>query len=165
MQTVHVGIDPGNTGALVVLEDGEVEFHDTPTYRDGKKTRIDAAGCAALLRDLKYDCLPDSGKRLMVTIERVGARPNEGVSSMFTFGHGYGIWIGALAALEIPYQLVTPQAWKKVMMPGAPHDKDASRIVARRLFPTQTEEGLSRKKDHGRADALLMAEYGRRTAG
>ena len=48
---------------------------------------------------------------------------------------------------------------------GALEEKDASRIVARRLWPLQTEEALSRKKDHGRADAALIAEYGRRLQG
>ena len=48
------------------------------------------------------------------------------------------------------------------MMDGEPKEKDASRVVARRLYPAQTEEWLSRKKDHNRADALLLATYGRR---
>lgn len=178
MQTVHVGIDPGLEGALAVLEDGELEFHDTSVYTNGTKRHIDAAKCAALLRDIKDGCqfsqeeskirqdtgkLPVSFKRLMVTIERVGAMPKQGVTSVFTFGYGFGVWIGILAALEIPYQLVTPQSWKKLLMPGEPKEKDASRVVARRLWPSQTEEALSRKKDHGRADAALLAEYGRRT--
>jgi crossover junction endodeoxyribonuclease RuvC len=106
--------------------------------------------------------LPDP-KRLLVVIEKVGAMPKQGVASVFTFGYGFGVWIGALAALEIPYQLVTPQAWKKLLMAGEPKEKDASRVVARRMWPSQTEESLSRKKDHGRADAALLAEYGRRT--
>lgn len=160
-------------GALAVLEDGELEFHDTPVYSDGTKRRIDAAKCAVLLRDIKRDCEMTRGdsstevefpgpKRLMVTIEKVGAMPKQGVTSVFTFGYGFGVWIGVLAALEIPYQLVTPQSWKKLLMSGEPKEKDASRIVARRMWPDQTEESLSRKKDHGRADAALLAEYGRR---
>ena len=32
-------------------------------------------------------------------------------------------------------------------------------IIAQRLFPTVS---LARKKDHGRAEALLIAEYARR---
>lgn len=157
--TVYVGIDPGVTGAVVVLEDGELEFHDTPSYQDGKRTKIDAAGCAAILR--KIDAA--RGNEVMtVAIEKSQPMPKNGSIACFGLGYSFGIWIGVLAALEIPYTLVTPQAWKKELMPGEPKEKDASRIVARRLWPDQTEEALSRKKDHGRADAALIAEYARR---
>jgi hypothetical protein len=79
---------------------------------------------------------------------------------MFGFGKGYGMWIGIVAALEIPYTLVTPQAWKKELMQGI-KDKDAGRLRAMQLFPAYNE-WLVRKRDIGRADALLIAEYGRR---
>ena len=75
---------------------------------------------------------------------------------------GYGIWIGILEALKIPYTEVPPQTWKRLLMAGERKEKDASRAVARRLWPDQTEEALSRRKDHGRADAALIAEYARR---
>ena len=67
----------------------------------------------------------------------------------------------ALVCLTIPYTLVTPQRWKKELMDGMPKDKDSSRVVAIRLFPTFATE-LKLKKHHGRADALLIAEYLRR---
>ena len=79
---------------------------------------------------------------------------------MFNFGKGFGLWLGILAGLGIPHTLVTPQAWKKEMMQGM-GDKDAARIRAQELFP-HCVDSLSRKKDIGRADALLIAEYGRR---
>lgn len=160
---LYVGIDPGVTGAVSVidctyLESGEIECHDTPIYHDGKRTRINSADCGALLRDLKRE----SGGKLAVFIEKSQPMPKNGSIACFGLGYSFGVWIGILAALEIPYTLVTPQAWKKALMPGEPKEKDSSRVVARRLWPAQTEEWLSRKKDHGRADALLIAEYGRR---
>ena len=165
MSRAFVGIDPGVTGAVVVLEDGELEFHDTPVVSAGKKKVMDSARCAALLRDIRQQ----SGAGLMVIIEKVGSMPGEGVSSARSFGFGCGIWEGILAALEIPYQYVTPQRWQKEMLAGEPRpekgqkrDKSVSRTVARRLWPLQTEEALSRVKDHGRAEAALMAEWGRR---
>ena len=67
---------------------------------------------------------------------------------------------GVLAGLGIPYELVTPQKWKRAM--GVPSgDKSSSRPVALRLFPSLAAE-LRLKKDHGKADALLIAGYGRR---
>jgi crossover junction endodeoxyribonuclease RuvC len=153
----YIGIDPGITGAVAFLtDDGEIEIVDTPTYQDGNRTRIDAAHCSNILNDL---ILSDG---VNVFIEKSQPMPRDGCVQSFGTGYSFGLWVGILAALEIPYTLITPQAWKKAMMPGEAKEKDASRIVARRLWPQQTEQYLSRKKDHGRADALLMAEYGRR---
>jgi len=91
-------------------------------------------------------------------IEKVGAMKGQGVTSMFSFGKGFGIWIGILAAFRVPYTFVTPQAWKKMIMAGK-HDKDAYRIRAQELYPGYAAQ-LNRKKDNGRADALLIAHYG-----
>lgn len=167
MTTVYVGIDPGITGCVCVLEDGELQFYDTPTYQTGKRggTRnaVDPEECAALIR--KID-LERGENPLTVAIERAGAFSpggrKQGTGSMFAYGVGYGVWIGVLSALEIPYTEVSPVTWKRLVMPNAPKEKDASRTIARRLWPDQTEEALSRKKDHGRADAALIAEYARR---
>lgn len=159
MTTVYVGVDPGVTGALVVLCDGELQFFDTPTYQDGKRTKIDPAGCADILAKVDVERGNDM---LTVAIEKSQPMPKNGSIGCFGLGYSFGIWIGALAALKIPYTLVTPQAWKRLLIPGELKDKDASRAVARRLWPDQTEEALSRKKDHGRAEAALMAEYARR---
>lgn len=151
------GIDPGQTGAIAFISSsGKVEIYDTPIemVKKGKgiKKEYLPGNMADLLRaiDLNH-----------VFIESVHAMPGQGVTSMFNFGKGFGIWIGILAALKIPYTLITPQAWKKHLMQGI-KDKDAARIRAQQLYPSVSEE-LSRKKDIGRADALLIAEYGRLT--
>ena len=149
------GIDPGQTGAIAfIYPNGKVEIHDTPIEKVKKGKRI------------KTEYLPGNMSDLLkgleinhVYIESVHAMPGQGVTSMFNFGKGFGIWIGILAALKIPYTLIPPQAWKKHLMQGM-KDKDAARIRAQQLYPSVTKE-LSRKKDVGRADALLIAEYGR----
>jgi len=148
------GIDPGLTGAVAIINGGNVIFHDTPTIKmkNGKKTKTEFL--PAEMADL---FIRENVEH--VYIEQVSARPGQGVTSMFSFGKGYGIWIGILAALKIPYTFITPQAWKKHMMQGM-KDKDAARIRAQQLYPSTTQE-LSREKDIGRADALLIAECGR----
>ncbi|MGL4500954.1 MAG: hypothetical protein ACRCU2_17935, partial [Planktothrix sp.] len=88
-------------------------------------------------------------------IEEVHAMPGQGGVSGFNFGTAFGIWIGILAALEIPYELVSPRQM------GVRGDKDESRTVALQLFPHLASE-LNLKKHHNRADALLIAEYSRR---
>jgi crossover junction endodeoxyribonuclease RuvC len=149
-----IGIDPGISGALAFLNDGKVSIIDTPVIKIKKgktsKSEFLPSEMAGLLRDAGGGC--------HVFIESVHAMPGQGVTSMFGFGVGYGLWLGIVAALGLPHTKVTPQAWKKAMMQGMA-DKNASRIRAQELFPQSTEL-LARKKDHGRAEALLVAAYG-----
>jgi crossover junction endodeoxyribonuclease RuvC len=155
-----IGIDPGQTGAVAaIFPDGKVMLIDTPTEIQkkgkGSKTEYLPSNMAGVLRPLLNDPFG-----VHCYIEKVGAMPGQGVTSMFGFGKGFGLWLGILAALNIPYTLVTPQAWKKLMMMGQ-SDKDAARGRAQQLFP-HVAGLMTRKKDIGRADALLIAEYGRR---
>jgi len=90
-------------------------------------------------------------------IEQVSAMPGQGVTSMFTFGGAYMACIAVAQRSRDPWMLVRPRAWKKDM--GLTADKDESLALARHLFPTAP---LTRKKDNGRAEALLIAEWLRR---
>ena len=78
------------------------------------------------------------------------------------FGMNFGFIQGVLKAYEIPYELVTPQKWKKEF--SCTSDKNTSIEVCKRLFPNVNLKATDRcKKDHdGIAEALLIAEYGRR---
>ena len=157
--TLTIGIDPGLSGAIAVINpDGNIELHDCPIFTIGKKSKYNPAGMATLLCQYK-----EPQKTLLVGIEKVHSMPGQGVTSTFTFGEGYGVWLGILAALNISHELITPQAWKKSLMDGQVKDKDASRLVAMRLFPEASNQ-LQLKKHHGRADALLIAEFLRRKA-
>lgn len=157
---IYIGIDPGKTGAVAVIGPaGLVQVWDCPTMQvrvnNKAKDVADPALMANLLRRVE-------GENIHAFLEKVSAMPGQGVTSMFTFGTNFGMWQGILAALQIPYTLVTPQAWKKVVMDGMDKSsKDAGRVRAIQLWPKCAEQ-LSRKKDIGRADAMLIAEYGRR---
>jgi crossover junction endodeoxyribonuclease RuvC len=157
--TTFVGIDPGLDGAVAVISGEEIEIFDTPTYNDGKRRRIDAAGCSVILSGICYKGLP------FVSIEKSQPMPKNGSIGCFSLGYSFGVWIGVLSSRGIPYELVTPQSWKKALMPGMPKEKDASRVACDRLWPGQRENWWSLKKHHGRADALLLAEFGRRKHG
>ncbi len=172
---LYIGIDPGLTGAVAAIDNeyGVVMFWDTPIIemtKTKKKTVVDVISGKAAGKKIKRDFLPAQMAQILaqfsppchVWIEKVGAMPGQGVTSMFGFGKGFGMWLGIIAALKIPYTEVPPQTWKKVIMSGI-HDKDAYRLQAQRLFPQCTKD-LSRKMDNGRADALLIAEYGRRVS-
>jgi len=71
------------------------------------------------------------------------------------------MWEGIIATLGLSLEMPSPQRWKKEMLADQGKEKDASRFKAMQLFPTVAGQ-LNRKKDDGRAEALLMAEYGRR---
>lgn len=150
---MRIGIDPGISGAIAIIHDhGGVTFHDMPTVTklNGKGNQVDAATLANVLREYAVADI--------AYLEQVGAMPGQGVTSMFSFGDSFGVIRGILAAVGIPYCLVRPQKWKKrAGLSG--RDKDAARAVAMNLYPSASS-GLSRKKDVGRADALLLAHYG-----
>ena len=93
-----------------------------------------------------------------LVIEKQGARPKQGVSSAFKIGMGFGQILSAVSLLGIPHQIVTPASWKKALR--VPADKDAARRIAIQQFPALADD-LKRKKDEHRAEALLMATYGR----
>jgi crossover junction endodeoxyribonuclease RuvC len=153
---VYIGIDPGLAGAVAVLTDAGVlmSVHDTPTITlhtsRGTKQEYDAPGLVALLA-------PYAGSQAHVVIEESQAMPGQGVRSMFQVGLGFGLWLGVLAALALPYTRVRPQIWKRTL--GLGKDKEAARLRAQQLFPAAE---LRRKRDHNRAEALLLALYGQR---
>ena len=72
------------------------------------------------------------------------------------------MWEGMLVMAGVPYELVRPAAWKKIM--GVSADKGEARVMAQKLFP-QIAQQFSRVKDDGRAEAALIAEFARRKAG
>ena len=149
---IFIGVDPGLDGALAAVTPDGAAVWDTPTVRLAKGRRD------YLVPEMAALLLPHAGGGV-VAIERVGARPGQGVTSMFTFGKGFGIWLGLLAALGVPYDLVTPQKWQKAL--GVAGDKGSHRLRASQLFPSLAHE-LRLASHDGRADALLLAEFMRR---
>lgn len=149
----RIGIDPGITGAIAVCNgdpDTALVF-DMPILTDGKTKRVNAIALADLLRGLVIEYSPEK-----VRIEKVGPMPGQGVTSMFNFGRGVGVIDGICGALQIRVTYPTPQKWKKrAGLIGK--NKDQARTRALELYPHLE---LHRKKDVGRADAVLIAHYG-----
>ena len=151
---IFIGIDPGLSGAIAFLdaEKGHLSIIDMPTFevkRNNKtKREVSPVGVAVAMG------LAEKVSRAV--LERVGAMPGQGVTSVFSFGRSVGIIEGVLATMLIPVDIVTPQAWQKAA--GVRGGKDGSRLRASELFPNYAEL-FARKKDDGRADAALMAWY------
>lgn len=151
-----LGVDPGQTGAIALLADGRSEgFIDMPVNaRRAGGSEVNAAELSARLRATLRQ---HPGAYVMAVLEAVSSMPRQGVTSSFRFGESFGIVKGVLAALGIGYILVPPQMWKKhLRLTGC--DKDAARTLVIQRFP-ECAENMKRKKDVGRADALLLAHY------
>lgn len=147
-----IGIDPGLSGAVAFYcpeAPDRVIAEDMPVAAG----MVDCATLAARIRQMAPG---------LAIVERVASMPKQGVSSTFKFGTAYGAIIGILAALEIRTALVTPQVWKKHFRLDS--DKEKGRALALRTF-AKTPEHFARKKDHGRAEAALLALYGAITEG
>lgn len=149
---ITIGIDPGLTGAVGVLQDGRfVGVEDIPTILKGTgsvKQEVDAAG---LIRLLKDRC-PDIDAE--VALERVNAMPGQGVSSVFSLGDSFGCIRACVTAVRLPLNYVAPVTWKKYFKLTS--DKEQSRSLAAKLFP---DAELHLKKHADRAEALLMARW------
>lgn len=168
---ITLGLDPGLRGCVASLVDGEAgPFTDMPVKEAGIRTRrskkpgsvptkvqvwqIDAKELALWIRSLRS---AHQGAHVQACLEAVGARPDDGGTSAFQFGEGFGKVKAVLEVLNIPYTLVTPKKWKGAMgLLGA--DKDASRQLALKRFPSMAG-ALRLKKHDGRSDAMLIALY------
>lgn len=161
MNVFYLGIDPGFSGALAVLHENTAVVFDVPIVKvktkKGFKTFFDMTGMARLLR--RYANPSTNGFIVHAAIEKVGSMPEQGIVGAFRFGEGYGLWRGMLTAYNIPFTEVMPGQWKGEMMHGLGTEKGHSILRAKQLFPTVV---LDRKKDDGRAEALLIAEFLRR---
>jgi len=149
---IVIGIDPGISGAIARYNSSEASaatqliIWDMPILEVNKKKTISPYLVANILKEAAAP----------VYIEKVAAMPNQGVTSMFNFGKGFGVILGAAAGLGLQTTQVTPQQWMKALK--CQRGKDANRQRACELFP-QYADMFARKKDDGRADAALLAYY------
>jgi crossover junction endodeoxyribonuclease RuvC len=155
--TITIGVDPGITGALAVLQDGKhlLMLIDMPTVSSGKSVRVsrsvDSVGLSKAVGGLlaAYPL-----EYVSAIVEKTFAMPGQGVSSTYSMGHSRGVVEGVFLTKGIPTQLVAPIVWKKKM--GFNSDKEFVRGEISKLFPTAS---LHRKKDHDRAEAIGLALY------
>jgi hypothetical protein len=158
MSNLTMAVDPGASGAIAwVTPDGHlIDVADMPMVEVRGKKRVSAAGLADLMASRPVNA---------VIIEGVGAMPRrgpggkeikQGAASSFAFGYGAGIIEGVAAGLQIPVQIIYAATWKRGA--GLSSDKEAARQTALRLWPGAAKL-FSRKQDHGRAEAALLARW------
>jgi crossover junction endodeoxyribonuclease RuvC len=150
--TIILAIDPGISGAIAVYETGvdNVEVYDMPLL-DGD---VDPHQLTTMIKAAKPD---------YAVIEKVHPMPKEGVSGVWRFSAAYTTARVVVMLLGIPLTLVSPALWKNRMnLKGGKEGKEQARNLAIQTFPDSHAQ-LNRKKDHGRAEAALLAVYASRT--
>jgi len=127
-----IGIDPGLSGAIAVLENNKVlNIFDMPVMPEGKKNKRQLN--SALLVNLIKENI-DLHEEISVVVEQVNAMPGQGVTSMFR-----------------------PSKWKK-HFELINSSKDSSRTKAIEMYPKLSNQ-LSKKKDVNKSDAILIARF------
>lgn len=150
---IYLGIDVGAKGALSAIDENNKVLFAVPMSRENLVNYI---------KKVHFDII-ERNDGVIACVEKVGAMPGQGVTSMFSFGKSAGFIEGVLESFEIPYQLVPPQTWKKSF--SLLHkDKKASIEMCKQLFPginlLPTER--CRKESDGLAESTLMALYAKR---
>jgi Holliday junction resolvasome RuvABC endonuclease subunit len=149
-----MGIDPGLSGAISVLDASDpknlkiVDVLDMPTFDINSKRQLN-------LMDISNQIERYAIQTRLALFEEVFVMTGkESRGSMFNFGRAFGQVEGILSSFAIPLRYTKPAVWKSVL--GLGRDKDQSRQMVTRMFPADSER-FKRKKDDGRAEAVLLA--------
>lgn len=155
MKDYYLGFDPGKKGYLCLYNANYSGYKHYPLF-DGNR----------LNREM-LDTIEKLSKTytMIAVVEQVHSMPHQGVASTFSFGTNYGMILGALEAIGIPYTTVTPGKWQKFICEAvdkAPNTKLMHYNAARRLFPNMDFRRSERCKtyDDNKVDATLICEYG-----
>lgn len=148
---MFVGIDPGKKGGVAHINGKrQLSVMPMPSIFD----------LNAYLGSVRID---------HVCLEKSHAMPGQGVTSMFTYGEGYGMIQGILIARKIPFTLVPPRVWQLKLFAGVcrkKKPKERALEAANRVFAKNSDFWRSSpraKKPHdGMIDSALIAEYCRR---
>ena len=158
---IYIGIDPGLDGGIAFIDSyNNILLIKTPVI-GGKD--YDVQAMKEILWSKEF-----GDEARFATIENQISMPGQGLTSTLTTGKGFGIWLGLLAGLEIPFQVVHAKSWQTKLFPGTSpklNTKARSEIIAKRLFPTADfrKSERARVANDGLTDAACIAEYGRRT--
>lgn len=162
---VVIGIDPGLSGAVAALDSqqGVPAIFDMSVEKlspTSKTNTIHVWSLAAVLSQYDRDslCLVERVSAMPRRDPETGEETKMGATSSFNFGFGAGIIYAVAKVYFNDVRLVMPSVWKRHHS-LLKTQKDAARLYAIDRYP-EAAGYLTRKKDSGRADALLIAKYG-----
>lgn len=173
------GIDPGQKGALAFIDTKRKKqwIIDMPLLPE---RGISAKKIYGIFAEYKKDSI-------FVVIEKAQSMPGQSSVAMFNYGGGYHTILAVLEILDIPFEEVRSNKWKvEFGLSGtkAKKSKDGKKEkltqaektaakkqrkemavkIAMQMFPHLKNEFQTAKGAllDGRAEALLIAEYGKR---
>jgi Holliday junction resolvasome RuvABC endonuclease subunit len=146
-----LGVDPGKTGAVALIDN------------QGAPLWVDDIPCLGGVVDAKalVDMLSEREEPILcAAIERTQAMPQTPRSVCHSLGMSEGMALAALLMQGLRVIRPRPAEWKRAMR--VPADKAKAKEMAEMMFPSMKHR-LQRVSDHNRAEALLLADYARRT--
>lgn len=155
--------DPGVTGALCSFDEQSMtllsvmDMPTRPNKRIKNRRTVDTQGVTDWL--LGHWQL---GARKFA-LEHVQGLPGQGAPSAFVFGYGFGYILGQSRLMGYDVTLVRPQQWHshhfaRLQDLTVGNVKSKSIRKATGLMPAAAHH-WARAKDHGRAEAALIAWY------
>jgi crossover junction endodeoxyribonuclease RuvC len=157
---IYVGIDSGAHGAIAFICGTSYCVVDIPTVKlkrgKGQKTGFVYQDIIRIFQQLDGQW-PVQNIHVCLEKMQIGFGKGNNAYAGFRMGCNYGMWPLFIVSKGYSLEEVTSTSWKKKM--GMTSDKNKSLKKARKMFP---KAPLTRKKDHDRAEALMIAEYLRR---
>lgn len=155
---------------MACIGNNRVHVADLPVVDTGLDKWLDGRG----IYDQLLEWVP-IGECCILVVENVrpraqgnGGRAGNSMHSQGSMMRSRGIIESAASIARIEITWVMPQRWKRHFSLAREDDdsdsqvKEKSRQMALRMFPTMGE-ALKFKNSHNRAEALLMAHWGRAT--
>lgn len=161
-KAIFAGVDPGLTGALALIDQDS-----RPIVSLDVSTRRRAIASTAIKKEFDVRPMADQLTDRLVNyvdykwfacIEMPFSRPGGNMMGTNSLFQTYGGLMVMLEMIEFEVTPVKPSEWKRGF--NLTKDKRYSLDVANKMWPTA---GLHAMKDHNRAEAYLLAEYGRLT--
>lgn len=148
-----IAFDPGKIASYAIF--------DTTTPHRIEVGEVEVVGSGRLIRPCGIHIAELIDGVDCAIVEEVGARRNQGVSSMFTFGMCLGAILNSISSHNVPLTLVTPAEWKRSTRIHSASDEEVktlARAYATELWP-EHKDIFRIKKNHGMAEAGLMARW------
>lgn len=144
METAYMGIDPGLTGAVAIwtasnrchVSDFQSVFIAMNVLK-GWKSNFEILHCS--IEDPPYI--------------------SKGKFGLGKLHRNFGQWEGLLTALRIPFKPVSPTTWKRIIPKFSKYGVKQRSLDAVDVLMPGASNHVKRKKDHNRAEALLLAYY------
>jgi len=152
-----------DSGAIAIISDSGTicGIEDMPVVKVGNRNEINIPRIVAIIRAFNPRII------FVEKMQPLPAKMGGGIANFKRGGHLY-LFRAICATLEIPLVEVPPKEWQKAYHFSPKDTKAQSYLVAARMFPDVSffkETARSKKILDGRADACLIAEYGRRQQG